>query len=176
MNKLGMILLSCIFAAAPANAQFGIYGQYNGTHDSSVPAWYKGGTGGAYANLIGFGPAHLGMDLRATYSSGDQYNYRSFLIGPRLEVKPPLIPLRPYVQGSIGIGGNRYVGTPSLQQHFNNKLQYGVGGGLDFTLFPLFDLRLIDIQYLRMSAVTSGQLAPPTNLFTIGAGLVLRLP
>jgi hypothetical protein len=162
--------------AAYANAQLGIYGEFNATHDSTVPAWYKGFAGGAYGNFLHAGPVHLGLDLRGAYQTGDQYGYRNFLVGPRFEVKPPLLPLKPYVQVSVGVGGNEYNGTSRLQTHYSNKLQYGFIGGLDYVLVPHVDLRLAEVGYVRMSAVTSGTPAPAVNLVTVGAGIVLRLP
>ena len=163
-------------AAGSAKAQLGIYGEFNATHDPTIPAWYKGFAGGAYGNFLHAGPVHLGLDLRGSYATGDQYAYRNFLVGPRIEVKPPLLPIRPYIQASVGVGGSEYNGTSRLQTHYNNKLQYGFIGGLDYGLLPLVDLRLAEVGYVRMSAVTSGTPAPAVNLVTVGAGIVLRLP
>ena len=162
--------------AASARAQLGIYGEFNATHDPSIPTWYKGFTGGAYANFLKVGPVHLGLDLRGSFQAGDQYGYRNFLVGPRLEVKPPLLPIKPYIQASVGVGGNEYNGTSRLQTHYSDKLQYGFIGGLDYFLIPHVDLRVAEVGYLRMSAITSGTPAPAINLVTVGAGIVLRLP
>jgi hypothetical protein len=165
-----------LFAVTSAKAQLGIYGEFNATHDPSVPAWYKGFTGGAYANFLKAGPIHLGLDLRGSFGDGDQYGYRNFLVGPRFEVKPPLLPIKPYIQASVGVGGNEYNGTSRLQTHYSDKLQYGFIGGLDYVLIPHVDLRVAEVGYLRMSAITSGTPAPAINLVSVGAGIVLRLP
>jgi hypothetical protein len=165
-----------VSGAGSANAQFGIYGEFNATHDPSVAAWYKGFAGGAYGNFLHAGPARIGLDLRGAFEAGDQYGYRNFLVGPRLEVKPPLLPIRPYIQASVGVGGNEYNGTSRLQTHYSSKLQYGFIGGLDYVLVPHVDLRVAEVGYLRMSAITSGTPAPAINLVTVGAGVVLRLP
>jgi len=173
-----LFLLFVLFAitAGSAKAQFGIYGEFNATHDPSVPAWYKGFTGGAYGNFLHAGPVRLGLDLRGTYATGDQYGYRNFLIGPRFEVKPPMLPIRPYIQASVGVGGNEYNGTSRLQTHYSDKLQYGFIGGLDYVLIPHVDVRIAEIGYLRMSGISSGPPASPINLVSAGAGIVLRLP
>ena len=163
-------------AAGSAKAQLGIYGEFNATHDPSVPAWYKGFAGGVYGNFLKAGPVHLGLDLRGSFQAGDQYGYRNFLVGPRLEIKPPLLPIKPYIQASVGVGGNEYNGTSRLQTHYSSKLQYGFIAGLDYVLIPHLDLRLAEVGYLRMSAITSGPPAPAINLVTVGAGIVLRLP
>jgi hypothetical protein len=165
-----------VSGAGSANAQFGIYGEFNATHDPSVAAWYKGFAGGAYGNFLHAGPARIGLDLRGAFEAGDQYGYRNFLVGLRLEVKPPLLPIRPYIQASVGVGGNEYNGTSRLQTHYSSKLQYGFIGGLDYVLVPHVDLRVAEVGYLRMSAITSGTPAPAINLVTVGAGVVLRLP
>jgi hypothetical protein len=165
-----------VVSAGSAKAQIGIYGEFNATHDPTIAAWYRGFTGGAYGNFLHIGPAGIGLDLRGTYATGDQYGYRNFLIGPRLEAKPPLLPIRPYIQASVGGGGNEYNGTSRLQTHYSSKLQYGFIGGLDYLLIPHVDLRVAEVGYLRMTAVTSGSPSPAINLVTLGAGIVLRLP
>jgi hypothetical protein len=76
----------------------------------------------------------------------------------------------------VGVGGNEYNGTSRLQTHYSNKLQYGFIGGLDYVLVPHVDLRVAEVGYLRMSAITSGDPSPAINLVTLGAGIVLRLP
>jgi hypothetical protein len=163
-------------AAPSAKAQFGIYGEFNATHDPTIPAWYRGFTGGAYGNFQHAGPVGIGLDLRGAYATGDQYGYRNFLVGPRIEVKPPLLPIRPYLQASVGVGGNEYNGTSRLQTHYSDKLQYGFIGGVDYSLIHHVDLRVAEVGYLRMSAVTSGAPSPAVNLVTLGTGIVLRLP
>jgi hypothetical protein len=47
---------------------------------------------------------------------------------------------------------------------------------VDYTLVPHVDIRLVEVGYLRMSAITSGTPAPALNLVSVGAGIVLRLP
>jgi opacity protein-like surface antigen len=175
ITLLATLFVLSLVAAHSANAQLGIYGEFNATHDPTISAWYRGFTGGVYGNFLHAGPVRIGLDLRGAYATGDQYGYRNFLIGPRLEVKPPLLPIKPYVQASVGFGGSEYNGTSRLQTHYDNKLQYGVIGGVDYTLIPHVDLRVAEVEYLRMSGV-SGATAPTVNLVTVGAGIVLRLP
>jgi hypothetical protein len=120
----------------------------------------------------------LGLDARGGYAKGQGHSYRNFLIGPRVEVKPPVLPIRPYIQASVGVGGVsvQYNGPPAPETHYSNKLQYGFVGGVDYTLVPHVDIRLVEVGYLRMSAITSGTPAPALNLVSVGAGIVLRLP
>jgi hypothetical protein len=176
MPLLATFFALLVVAAGSAKAQIGLYGEFNATHDPSISTWYRGFTGGVYDNFIHVGPVRVGLDLRGAYATGSQYAYRNFLIGPRVEVKPPLLPIKPYLQASIGAGGNEYNGTSRLQTHYNDKLQYGFIGGIDYVLIPHVDLRAVEVEYLRMSAVTSGPPSPSINIVTVGAGLVLRLP
>ena len=174
------IILSALFvlfvvAAGSAKAQLAIYGEFNATHDPTVANWYRGFTAGAYDDFLHAGPVGVGLDLRGAYATNSPYAYRSFLIGPRLDVKTPLFPLRPYIQASVGVGGSEYNGTSALQTHFSDKLQYGFIGGVDYVLIPHIELRVAEVEYLRMSPVTSGAPAAAINLVTVGAGLVVRL-
>lgn len=171
-----ILALAGLLNSHSARAQFAVYGEYSATHDGAVSHWYNGGTFGVYDDFLHGGPIHLGGDIRATFASGSQYHYRDFLIGPRLAVKPPVLPFKPYIQAEVGFGGSHYVGSSSLQTHYSNKLQYGVIGGLDYTIFPYVDLRVPEISYMRMSAVSSIANAPKVNVVGLGFGLVVRIP
>ena len=171
-----LTLLACSFSTRAATAQIGIYGQFNTTHDGAVDAWYKGFTLGGYDSFLNVGPVHTGLDVRGSFQSGDNYHFRNFLVGPRVQVRPPVLPINPYIQAEIGFGGSRYTGTSPLGGHYNNKFQYGFIGGLEYTVLPRIDLRLPEISYLRMSAVSSIPNAPKVNLVGLGFGLVVRLP
>jgi len=168
------LLLCCLLQ--PATAQVGVYGQLDATHDGAVDTWYKGFTLGGYGNLLNVGPVHAGLDLRGSFQTGSGYHFRNFLVGPRLQVRPPVLPINPYIQAEVGFGGSRYTGTSTLANHYSNKLQYGGIGGLEYTLLPRIDLRLPEITYLRMSAISSFPNAPKVNVVGLGFGIVVRLP
>jgi len=179
MKRITLIALTvavCAFSSSVTNAQLGIYGLFNTTHDGAVDAWYHGFTLGAYDHLINAGPVHAGLDVRGSFETGSQYHYRSFLIGPRLQVRPPVLPINPYIQAEIGFGGSRYTGGSPFATHYSNKFQYGVIGGLEYTVLPRIDLRLPEISYQRMSAVSSVPNAPKVSLVGLGFGVVVRLP
>jgi len=179
MKRIILVALAfilCSFSPTTTDAQIGIYGQYNATHDGAVDAWYNGFTLGGYDSFLNAGPVHAGLDLRGSYESGKNYRFRNFLVGPRVQVRPPILPINPYIQAAIGFGGSRYSGSSTLQTHYSNKLQYGVIGGLEYTVFPRIDLRVPEITYLRMSAISSFANAPKVDLFGLGFGLVVRLP
>ena len=167
---------ACLLPAQHAHSQIGIYGQFSMTHEGSTNTWYKGSTFGGYGNIASIGPIHLGADIRGTFGSTAQYHYRDVLFGPRLEVRPRLLPVKPYIQAAVGFGGTRYTGFTNLGSHYSNKLQYGVIGGADYTVLPHIDLRIPEIRYTRMSAVSGYPNPPKINVVGIGFGLVLRLP
>jgi hypothetical protein len=175
-----LILIVCAGSLAltgkSAVAQLGIYGQVNATHDPSTTSWYTGFTAGVYGDFIHAGPVRAGLDLCAAYAKGNQYGYRDFLIGPRLEVNPPLLPIRPYAEALVGIGGAEYKGTSRLATHYDNKFQYGLAGGLDWHLISRIDLRVAEVEYLRMSSSSSQNTSVGINLVTLGAGIAFRLP
>ena len=168
--------LAFVILSRPLKAQAGIYGMFDATHDGAVSAWYKGFTLGGYDNFLNAGPVHAGIDIRGSFESGSQYHYRNFLIGPRVQVRPPVLPINPYIQGEIGFGGSRYTGTSPLGTHYSNKFQYGVIGGLEYTVLPHIDVRLPEIGYLKMSAVSGTRNPPAVNLVSVGFGIVVRIP
>jgi opacity protein-like surface antigen len=169
---VAVLVASFGLAGGHAKGQIGLYGQFSNTHDSSISAWYHGFTLGGYDNMAGGGPIHLGFDLRGSYGAGSQHSYRSILIGPRLDVKPPVLPIRPYLQAEIGLGGTEDNRPSAFKAHYNNKLAYGVIGGLDYTVLPRVDVRVPEIGFIRMSGITN----PTIHLVSIGFGLVVRLP
>lgn len=170
-----------LFLQPLAQAQLGIYGklemnrlQANGTSSSTI---FYGPAAGAYFDFLPLGPIAIGADLRGSYAWGDQFDYRSALAGLRLVVRPPLLAIRPYVQGSAGIAGTRASsGNSGYSMNFTNKAAWEVLGGLDVTIFPHIDLRLPEIGYGRITGISGGSTATPTNTFELSTGVVLRLP
>ncbi len=174
------------FAAATltsASAQVGICVKLNLVHVPTTsatnfltPGWYYGPGGGVYFNVIHLGPASLGGDIRADYLYQSPQRYRDVLFGVRLGVKAPLIPLRPYGQISAGIGGPSSGGVLNSGRVYSNKFQYWIIGGVDHAIFPRIDWRIAEIGYGHMTGVSSSPPAAGVNLFTLGTGVVVRLP
>lgn len=174
-------LLGLASASFAAHAQVGIYGNFSAIHftdnNQHTTTWFYGPGVGVYYNFLHAGPIALGADVRGNYLVGDQQKYRSALVGLRLAVNPPLLPIRPYVQGSIGGGGARYNSTAIVTNPtFSTKFQYQVAGGLDLTIFPHIDFRIAEVAYGKMSGVSGGSTAPSASLVTISSGIVFRLP
>ena len=176
--SLGIVLLS-----VSASAQLGIYGKFVATRfsgtegvGSKVTTWLYGPGAGVYYDFIHRGPIAVGADLRGELLSGTQQRYRSGLFGLRVSAKAPVLPVRPYIQGSAGVGGIESTNSGIVGNHYDNKFQYAVFGGVDLTIFPHIDWRLAEAGYGRMSGVGSSANVPASSIFTVSSGLVIRFP
>jgi hypothetical protein len=171
MNRLRLsLLLSFAFlvvtSATPLRAQIGIYGGFTGAPVSGTGVnWAYGGTvgifsqGGHLANTV-----QIGGDLRGTFISRNGFHFYTGAAGPRIAFKAPAIPLRPYVEGLIGVASYNSGNGTDTTTHFNYQ---GVAG-LDLTFFPHLDWRVIDFAY-------SGVAGQSVNAKNLTTGLVLRL-
>jgi hypothetical protein len=176
------VLVTVLLAAISGHAQFAIYGMGTGGLESgpnvgqhitssgngSFIAW--GGTGGAYYDFVHLGPVHLGADGRFFLEhSGNNTPYGNKLEGGsgglRVDGHFPLIPLIPYAQAEVGGAGTNNGSSPTLTTGFMYQVQFG----LDFTIFPHFDLRG---EYGVGNMFLEGS-SPILQQF--GGGLVIRL-
>jgi hypothetical protein len=177
-------LLAVTMSTSAAHGQVGIYGNFATTHltnnSNSTNTWLYGPGFGVYYDFVHLGPIGIGADLRGSQMWGGGLDYRTGLGGLRLVVKPPVLPVRVYVQGSAGTGATKASGnTGSLPDNYSYKFQYDVFGGTDVTLLPRVDWRVVEIGYGRTSGIgngNSGITAPSTGVFTLSSGIVLRLP
>lgn len=178
--KLRLVVLLLFFALATAAspAQLGIYGNFDATHFTNEQSltWLYGPSFGTYYNLIHAGPIATGIDARGSFLFGNRTKYRSALVGVRVAVNPPVLPVKPYAQFSVGGGAVKPDSSGSIPTHYTTKFQYAVFGGADVTILPHVDLRLIEVGYGRMTGISGGSAAPATSLVTIGSGIVIRLP
>ena len=161
-----VLLFAAAFFAPTAHAQIGIYAAGTGASLSNA------GTSWGYGPLVGIykqgghaaGTVNLGADLRGSFISRDGFHFYTGAIGPRIAIKPHVIPLSPYVEGLIGVASyNSGTGTAS-----STHLNYQVVGGLDATIFPHLDWRVVDVAY-------SGVANQAIKAVTFSTGLVLRL-
>ncbi len=137
-----------------AHAQFAIYGMGSGgilgsTHTipgstSQQDAGFSSGgfTIGAYDDFAKVGPLRFGIDGRYfTQSSSNSNSYgnkiHGGLVGARLSLKLPVIPLKPYVQAEVGGVGTNYGVNPDT----TSSSAWQINGGVDLTVFPHLDLR-----------------------------------
>src|ERR1700679_3441278 len=115
-----------------AHAQFGVYGEFTVDRLSNLqsspllvnpalrvdPVNPLGGTGGVYYDFLKLGPVKLGADLRGSIVTTRRGASRVFagkgpriyssLGGIRAVFHTPIAPLKPYIQGSVGLGRSDY--------------------------------------------------------------------
>ena len=158
---LALLLLSLIPGTLNAQAKFAIYGTA-GTEKSGLPndSWKLGGTFGFYYGLYHVGPLSFSADARGDLSQ----NISSGFIGPRVAAKLPVIPLKPYAEFIFGVSS---YSTPSNLK-IDNDFAYRYVLGLDTTILPHLDWRLVDFSYALNTSANSG------HAKTLTSGLVIR--
>ena len=84
---------------------------------------------------------------------------------------------KPYVLASFGDGTTK---APLSTVHIS-KLDYGVFGGVDYSLGKHVDFRAVEIGYGTLTTVSSGTVGaggntyfPPAKMLTFSSGLVFR--
>src|ERR1700716_3872135 len=90
---LPLLLVALSSVNLHAQARFAIYGT-GGAERSGLPnqGWTGAGTFGFYYGLLHAGPIDVSADARGDVSS----NIKSGFIGPRVALKLPVIPIKPY--------------------------------------------------------------------------------
>jgi hypothetical protein len=162
LQILPVILLAFVTTNLPAQARFAIYGTA-GTENSGLPnqGWKLAGTFGLYVGLLNLGPVHISADGRADLSS----EINSGLVGPRIAIKLPVLPIKPY--GEIIFGVSSYPRTAAGIQ-YSDEFAYRYVVGLDSTILPHIDWRVVDFSYgINNSAVGN-------HAETITSGFVIR--
>jgi hypothetical protein len=150
---LPLVLLSLYATNLHAQAKFAIYATGGGEKSGLAnQGWTTAGTFGFYYGLYHVGPLSLSADARADLSS----NVKSGFLGPRLAFSIPGIPIKPYAE--ILVGGSTY---PVL----DSRIVTRIVGGIDTTILPHIDWRLIDYSY---------GLNQNDHAQTISTGLVVR--
>ena len=141
LQFFAFLLIAFLTATLHAQARFAIYGTA-GTERSGLPdtTWKLGGTFGFYLGLYHVGLLDVSVDARGDLSS----NINSGFVGPRLAIKVPFVPINPYGEFLFGI--STYPRTSagiSPASEFADR--YVVG--LDTTIFPHIDWRVVDFSY-----------------------------
>jgi hypothetical protein len=162
------VLVFAMFASA-AGAQTGIYAEFGGSKiNAPSDDWIYGPTFGAYSDFVPLPFVHLGADLRGSVLGVSQNTtLYSGMIGPRLSVHPHVLPVSPYLEAVFGIGHYDYGSNGGS----DTKFEYQFLGGIDHTVIPRLDWRVIEFSYGGLSAFGSS-----IHPKTISTGLVLRLP
>ncbi len=173
-------------------ASNGVANQY--TYQTQYTSFFAPAIGGGITlNVIPLGPVRLGVDVRGSTKPGTN-GVDSALAGIKLAVKPPLLPIKPYIQISGGYlatrsNGFNYSsndgGTTTLVTGatITNKYAAIEGiAGIDYHLLPFVNFRIAEFGYGKgysvgpnfsnnFGAVTTQN---DLNFFTINTGLVVH--
>jgi hypothetical protein len=195
-----------VTSTASAHAQFGAYGMFTVDRLSNIASSPQpttatdlantrantvdplGGTGGVYYDFLKLGPVKLGADLRGsilTTKRGAYVNFNgggariySALGGVRAVFHTPLAPLRPYIQGSVGLGRSDYglftSGSTNGQVVIHNNFEYEGLAGLDIKLLPIMDWRVAELGYGGLNPF--GTYSHNYPIKQVSMGFVFHLP
>lgn len=198
LRKAVLVLAAVVvtaIAAPSAHAQLAVYGnvtvnQLSGIKNSPAAVCtlcsYNddvsplGGGGGIYYDFLKLGPVKLGADLRGTITHTKRGALTSFngsgaavyssLAGVRGVFHTHYAPLRPYLQASAGLGRTDYGTSPTIKNNF----QYMGYAGLDITLLPYMDFRLVEFGYGGLNPMGTASHNYPIK--AVSSGLVFHLP
>jgi hypothetical protein len=205
-RKAVLLLASvALVSTASAHAQFGVYGMFtvdrlSNIASSPLPAPTTddanarlntadplGGTGGVYYDFKKVGPFTLGADLRGTILTTKRGANNSFndtgtriysvLGGVRGVIHTPKDWLKPYIQGSVGLGRSDYGlsnTTSTGQVILYNNFEYQGLAGLDIKLLPVLDYRVAEFGYGGLNPFGDNSHNYPIK--QVSMGFVFHLP
>ena len=161
------------FALVPAFgvAQTALYAEFGAAKLSGVSSdWIYGPTFGIYFDRWHVPFVSAGLDLRGSIQGpSSTTKLYSGLAGPRVALRPHVIPLQPYVEALVGVGHAEF-GRAAAQTTQTN-FEYQFLGGVDVTILPRIDWRVAEFSYGGLSGLDRS-----FHPKTIATGLVLRLP
>jgi hypothetical protein len=160
MKPLRAIALLAVLFPLTARAQIGVYAGFSGAHLNSTTVF--GPLVGVYAQRGAL--LMLGGDVRGSFLNRNGQQFNTGAIGPRLALHPVGLPIKPYIEALVGIASYN-TGNSSNATHLN----YQILGGIDATLLPRLDWRVIEFDY---SALAGSSL----NATILTTGIVFRLP
>ncbi|HTV83054.1 MAG TPA: hypothetical protein VME18_10420 [Acidobacteriaceae bacterium] len=166
LSIAALVAVSC----AAAQAQVGVYAAFGAAdfHQPNVN-WQYGPMAGLYWNALGVPFVKAGVDLRGSWMGTGDAQDDGYLAGPRVQIHPHVLPLMPYAEALGGV--SRVVVGQGSAQTAGTKFSYALVAGLDATIFPHVDWRVVDYSWQRVEGLGIG--FQPTQ---ISMGLVVRLP
>lgn len=170
MRRVLEIAVLLAVSCGVARAQVGLYAAY-GASDFRQPTvnWRYGPMAGLYWNALGVPFIKAGVDLRGSWIGSGSAQDDSYLLGPRVQLHPHIVPLMPYAEALGGV--SRVVIGQGTARTAGTKFSYALVGGLDATIFPHLDWRVVDYSWERVDG-----LGIRFNPEQISTGLVVRLP
>jgi hypothetical protein len=201
LRKALLLLAVATIATTTAQAQLGVYGTFTATRLTNLKSSPEvtnpsavnndvsplGGTGGVYYDFLKLGPIKLGADLRGSIvttkrgafanANGGGARINSALFGVRAVFHAPLFHsmLRPYVQGSFGLGNSNYgllYGNNGVVLH--NNFEYMGYAGVDIPILPIMDFRLVELGAGGLNPFGTNSHNYP--LQSVSTGVVFHLP
>ncbi len=201
LRKALLLLAVATLATATAQAQLGVYGTFTANKLSNIKSSPEattpsavnndvsplGGTGGVYYDFLKLGPVKLGADLRGsivttkrgayTNANGGGARINSALFGVRAVFHAPVLQhvLKPYVQGSFGLGSSNYgllYGNTGVS--LRNNFEYMGFAGVDIPLLPIMDFRLVELGVGGLNPF--GANSHNYSLQSVSTGVVFHLP
>jgi hypothetical protein len=145
--------------------------------DNTTSRWFWGANIGGYVNFFHHPKFDAGIDVRDSIVGANNASLKSFLVGGRIIAKPIAEKFNPYVQLSVGVGSSKAPHSTVKLSRF----EYGIFGGLDYTLSKHVDFRAFELGYGSVSTISSGNFGgtvsfPNSRLFSVSSGLVFRVP
>jgi hypothetical protein len=178
-----IFLTALLGLASSLHAQLAVYGKgdlnrytLNETSPSSTYTFHGAGVG-IYDDFLHLGPVRFGMDVRGDLETTDKLQYQSVLAGFRVVGKLPVLPFRPYAEALIGEGGTRDKGPYAVgitNVPYAHKLTYALLTGLDWSIFPHIDFRVLEIGYGRQSESTGFNTTTSDSMLLLSSGVVVR--
>ncbi len=177
MKLVRLLPLLFLFASLPTMAQLAAYGEYSAAKINAPSSdWINGPILGVYGDKGHLLFLKTGLDVRGSYwYGGESTRLDSVLAGPRLAIKPSAEPLHPYVEGLVGLGYYHSGAQPQPDtgpaMASYSKLEYQILGGMDLTMTPRIDWRVLELSYSGISG-----LGLSSNPRAVSMGIVVRLP
>jgi hypothetical protein len=145
--------------------------------DNTTKRTFFGADIGGYVNFYHAQKYDAGLDIRDVIVSANNARLNSFLVAGRVAAKPIAEKFKPYAQLSVGVGSSK-------APHSNvrvSKFEFGIYGGLDYTLSKHVDFRAFELGYGSVSTINTGNFNgattfPNSSLFSVSTGLVFRVP
>jgi hypothetical protein len=164
-------LVSRISNSTPDSGPFAFLG------NNSTSAIFGGVDFGGYYNFAHMPAFDVGVDVRDSIQHGNSATLNSFLLGPRIALRPAAYGLKPYAQLGVGLGRSVSPYSPVA----TSKLEYAIAAGVDKQLNKHVDFRAIEIGYGSVTTVSSSQhngntSIPAARLLNFSTGFVFRLP
>ncbi len=185
------LCLALAFTSIAAHAQVGLYINPVGIHisnsstdtgpfaflgDNVTSRMFYGVNIGGYDDFFKSDKIAAGIDIRDSFSNGNRATLNSFLVGARVAANSATSNFKPYAQLMLGVGTTK---PPTTGVHVS-KVQYGVFGGVDYTIASHVDFRVVELGYGGVSTTSSANYNglnsyPASRLFSVSSGLVFTI-